>query len=550
MISSPTLKLSLAPDQEGEFEIEELTFNPFFNYSRYEPAATSASMWLELHIRRIDTAAGLASVPDILLEFSHDAITTDGPSCSLQEQPTANSIDNDLNFILHMDIWYSFVRLSGIDREFMTTGYKHAVRMLYACQRCLHNEPTAEHITAEPWITRRNVLFDSETHHDYSQRLLHEVRLFNQVLSSHAFDRELVALRAKDRMGIEMDLLTPRDDSRFAPVLFERPASQIRARFAVRRIPWAADIGELDRQQVARLYGVSYGGTASVRREGNAYRLSPLLFSLKNSEYISPFLYSNEAIRFWVRWTCPAALRHHKERDRFGFTHSLRVSAAVQYFNSFLRMPPGFEYSPGSITEYMRYSVPPHLFFLWDDHTADQCLAYSLRPEADGTTLPLDLHAEFEDKEYARRQIVSLFIIAFLINFAMALLITDLYAVHTPSAALSRGYYVSYGAAIGISVLLSGALRAYRGKQMGLTPLVSAFFLSFFLAPSFERSGLLFAGILLTAVGLLALSFVGLKAIKNQVARLLEFRRLRAVFLRERFLRSITFSKLEERTYD
>jgi hypothetical protein len=290
------------------------------------------------------------------------------------------------------------------------------------------------------------------------------------------------------------------DHKRYAPVHFEVLPDKPKGRFGVRRLPWKMD----PQNAGSEMYGVSYGGTAEISYKDEAYRLTPVMFDPKKAGTLPAKLDQSEGIRFWIRWQSTCAVDLDVTSDRISFATTLSVRPKLQQFNTFFRVPEGFELVPGSKLEH--YPVPPRLFFFWSSLKAkpDQCFSMSMPLSQTGGEI--QVVAEFVDKSKEIRRLIVIFALSFTINIAVGLGISALFSSIEEESFIGR-LHLKCSPFIAGTILLLAAVQEYRRVSFKLVPLGGLLAASFLVVAAFQRGTFSFCAVAVLVAGLAVWTF-------------------------------------------
>ena len=485
----PELAISLDLADDRDFRIEELTFNPFMSLRSFGLRHPSLEIWMELVLRRSGSGPADKEVPNIFLRFTEPRSTAQRPTCRLSGTPASSDhLADDMNYVLHSDIWYSVVRISSQDREFMTKGYNQPIRLLYPCLACEHSSARSNsvHANHEDWMKCKNTIFEDKRYEPDASHLLLMMQYFNgQVIHTQSARSQWVE-DVQVVAGEEWPVCIPRNDDRLAPVPFEVPIQPVRARFALRRLPWKMSPHEAE----PHMYGISYGGTVVVKEDTDHYRLEPHLFAVDAPELIPAVLRPHEAIRFWIRWESRNAVMLDTARERLSFVYRIRSAAAIDRFNTFFHVPIGFARVPGTATQLEHYPVPPRLFFLWDEYPPEQ--VFSHHSVHSQTSDPdIELFTTFYDTAQERRRLADIFVLALLVNALVGLGLTALFQ-SLPHRGFMGFLHLSFSPFLAAFLVTLTAIRAYQGLPFRWSGVVYLVLVSFLTAPAYELGLLAF----------------------------------------------------------
>jgi hypothetical protein len=221
--------------------------------------------------------------------------------------------------------------------------------------------------------------------------------------------------------GRTFQVSVPTNEDHFAPVRFESPAQEVRARFAFRRYPWKT--GD---HAPEHIFEIGYGGTCEVEGiDDRSFRLSPHLFSLNTSLPVPAMLGKKEAIRFWIRWMSKSPLVWNRKQNRLRFEQILDVRPKIYLFNSFFHVPVDLQALPGGLTELRSYHSPPRLFFIWDDLMPEQCLAFN--DIFNDENKRIRFSNAFADMRVEGRRLIRIFVLGLLMNLSASILISAIF---------------------------------------------------------------------------------------------------------------------------
>src|SRR5271157_44001 len=475
----PRIEVSFGPSCElascADFVLEELTFNPFISVQSLAGDTTPVDMWMEFVIRNKGTRE--ARVPNLLLQTNEQLHEDDAPTCRLPHFTSGGSsaLRDDMNFVMHSDIWYSFVRLANRDREFMSKGYNQPIRLLYSCRKCAGNSD-ALHVTTEEWATINNHVFNSPAYwQGQASELLAMMKQFNEDVIHSQADTILWEDSEVEIGNKPFKVRYLRSRESYSHVCFEKPLSEPRARFAVRRLPWKIP-EEKAVDQLHTLYEPSYGGTAKIDVSPNGFRIYPLLFPTGCQTSQEAVLRPNAAVRFWIRWRSRSALEFDIPRDRFRFAYIVNIHPTIRQFNTFFRVPEGFDCLPGSATELKHYPVPPRLFFVWEQRKIrpDQC--FSGTRWIDKNNTEIELFTEFFDKTEETKRLIRLFVLGVAINILAGAWLSALYYVSKDRDSLVEALHLRISPLIALLFVVLAAVLSYRRfrvRWLGLAFLVA-----------------------------------------------------------------------------
>jgi len=457
---SPRLLIDYACEDDSSFVIEELTFNPYISLNSIL-GKNPVDIWVEFSIR--NTQERCLDVPEIRLKFIGDHSDIFFPRTNIPNHIAGIEDSGDMNFVMYSDIWYSFVRLEGQDREFMEHGYKKPIRIISSINDSF--SPSESWITGEYHIFRRG-LYQRE-----ADDLFNRVNKFYKSFSSFYDITDNVCHNETLKRGNkEIKCLIPSDRSVFAPVYFEVYNTPLKGRFAVRRQPW--------NEEAQDIYGIGYGGTAEItRHDQTTYTIKPRLFSEQDSKSKKAKLSKDEIIRFWLYFQSASCLTISKsQKDRTNFAFKIEVKPKIETFNSFFRVPIGFEPTPGAITELLHYPTPPRLFFLWDQYFPEQCFAYS--KNINKTNSGIELSSVFENKNTEAERLVKLFVLGVLMSFLANLHVGTLLSFKTASDTKAMPvakeisflalFHFEFTAAVAVIMGIISAVRVYKKKRIDL----------------------------------------------------------------------------------
>jgi hypothetical protein len=447
-------RLSIDFDEQNTgFVIEELTFNPYIAKKRWG-SGLEADIWVEFSIRR--TGKGKSVVPKLKFCFASENNYINEPSTYIPARLSGiESCQDDMNFIMYSDIWYSFVRFDNIDYEFMEYGYNNPVRVLQI--------PIPKESLTESSFTGEYKVFRKGKLRTETGKLKDRIKYFNGICCPFNENRWKGVDKSLNRPQI--DTMIPIDDGGLSSVKFEFKKIPLKAKFAVRRQPWNANEEDKDTQ-----VGVGYGGTAEVNRiSGLSFEVIPKLFDIKSSKKIPAELSSGELMFFWVMFSSDSCISQKKTTSRIGFNYQLVVNATVENFNSFLRSPKGYDAVQGTISDYKHYAVPPRLFFLWEDYLPEQCLALTKTLTKSSNT-SIEINTAFNNIQFDNDKLISLFILGF---------IASIYGNVFVSSMFSNPRYscLAVAAFIAIAILVLASIMIYVNRIINIIALLTSSFL-------------------------------------------------------------------------
>jgi len=471
----PTIEIELDPGHttDDPWIIDELTINPFIHKAQGLPSTPTASLWAEVSLRCLSDKADYVPPPPLALRLKGFSKGEASPTCRVPDPGIpSGAADVDMNFILHSDIWYSFVATWGIDAEFMSDGYRSPIRVLYPCPACESQTDAIDHITSDTWVgaglferlpkaARQAAISIQARATDFHINVLHQPFARQRNLWQPAPTPE-----GYPRDTLQLSRLT--DGNLFAPVIFERPSTWPRYRFAIRRMPWGWSTRH---PHFESLTGISYGGTAAITSTSETdHILKPRAFSLSTGEQCDILLQRGEAIRFWTRWNAASILETNQKFGRLRIRTITSVRGQLLYYNMFPRIPGEYEFRASGGLDLQRYAAPPRLFFLWDVHTPEECYS-TVQFCHEASQSHFRLSADFMDKDEEGRRLVDLFAISVVFNLCAGALISLLWLDPPPQASLSPTRFsgplaVGISSAVcGLTVVVGGILR-YRGSSL------------------------------------------------------------------------------------
>lgn len=497
-VSQPSVQIEFLSAADA-FAIDELTFVAMLAPTADRDDGGVATLWLELLVRRTDDSDGERVIPELRLRFPSPLHGSDEPSCAVQASLVAPGVSLDMNRLMHADIWYSFVKVGLDDTEFMEAGYVEPTRILYDCVACevdsttrSHNGPDELHVSEEPWIGIDAAQFTDPLARTSARHVSDAARRFNtDLIHFHSrfperWQSETYAVREVRRA-----VVVPRDTRQFAAVRFDPFSVRPPYRYAVRRLPWteresrhASPPWSVPGSTEPPFYGVSYGGTAIIVRDGRDYTLVPHAFDMASGKMLRANLAVGEGLRFWVRWRSKEALGIDEGWDKFTASYRLDVRARLASVNAFFHTPTEFEYVPGSPTELRPFSLARPLFFLWRSPRAQANYSYSQRLDGAGTAV-LDFVAQFRDRTRERRRVIDTFILGQLLTVLMTASMTLALQGATHRSRLTGEWFdlpmgrvfwlfeLRMGALIAAVFVAAAMWRAYAGRTVRWVPLLA-----------------------------------------------------------------------------
>lgn len=402
---TPVITIEL---QEGNsFTIEELTFNPYISIESAHTQEVSCNIWIEFVLR--NSSGGLRSPPDIVVSLKNVDKPQTRISTQVPEYITGIENGGDLNFIMYSDIWYSFVQLNNEQYEFMSSGYKKAARTLY----------TPNTTDSQSYLTGTYRAFNVGRLVNNCSKLTDRVKTFNDILRADSTNSIFTPKGSAKGIGNDPFLVVPQARHPFVQVDFEIPAAAPRARFGLRRQPWLHD------ENVRPSYTVGYCGTASLEphpTRASAVTLTPKAFSLSDSAPVDLELEKDEQIRFWVHLRAPEAVVENARKTLAYFDCILDVKATVEVFNAFFRVPEDYQLLGGGVTDPQRYSVPPRLFFVWQDYLPHQC--YSHNKVIGRSNESIHLSTTFVNRRADQNQLITVFALSAIVSLCGNVIVT------------------------------------------------------------------------------------------------------------------------------
>jgi hypothetical protein len=395
--------------QPSAFTIEELTFNPYISIEPVVTRDVSCNIWVEFVLRNDSADEIPALPPSIVLSLDRFHEPFNRISTGVPSYITGIENGGDLNFIMYSDIWYSFVKLNDEQYEFMSSGYKKAIRTLY--------EPNE--FDSESYLTGSCAAFKRGNLVSHCSRLTDRVIKFNEVIRGQGVDSLFTAKSMQLHRNVAT-ILTPRAETPFASVSFERPSWPVRARFGLRREPWP-----IDGEQRDGSYGIGYCGTTEIQRHPsmpNAVILVPKAFSPSDSKPMALPLNRGEQIRFWIHIGAPEAVAENDRKTLAYFDCIVSLKAKVEVFNSFFRVPEDYQLLGGGLTDPQRYSVPPRLFFVWQDYKPHQCYAHNR--SIGRVDERIHLSTTFANRRADQNQLITVFALSAIVSLCGNMIVT------------------------------------------------------------------------------------------------------------------------------
>jgi hypothetical protein len=446
MRETPVITVEL--QDNSSFTIEELTFNPYISV---EPALTqevSCNIWIEFVLR--NSGGDRSLPPNVILSLRNFDKPLTRISTQVPEYITGIDNGGDLNFIMYSDIWYSFVQLANEQYEFMSSGYKKAVRTLY----------TPNLSDSQSYLTGSYRAFSVGKLVSNCARLTDRVRLFNDILRAESQDSAFVP---KPSSALEADgplIVTPNAQLPLSSVDLEIPIGGSRARFGLRRQPW------LQAEKSSTSHKIGYCGTAALEphpNRGNAVMLTPKCFSLLDSSPVQLALDKDEQVRFWVHLRAPEAVVENARKTLAYFDCIIDIKSPVEVFNAFFRVPEDYQLLGGGVTDPDRYSVPPRLFFVWQDYKPHQC--YSHNQIVDKSNESIHLSTTFVDRRADQTQLITVFALSAIVSLCGNVIVTVYFGdtnLQSSKVAIFLGLFAEAIFAIGIAT----GVQVYLGARI------------------------------------------------------------------------------------
>jgi len=445
-MNTPRLLIDFQDSNIDSFIIEELTFNPYVYIKNKEAIS---DVWMEFSIRQNSNKKGTKKLPNIRLRYFNNNDDVFKPTTHIPEYIVGIEGCGDVNFIMYSDIWYSFVRLNGQDRDFMEFGYKKPLRVISMVNNF--------NLT-ESWITGNYKIFRSGKYYKQGKELFQRVKQFHEQL--FPFDEKKFTEWENEKIPHNPEIdncWLPNNKEKFAPVFFDISKSLLKGRFAVRRKSWHNNPHDK--------YGIGYGGTVFVtQKNDNESTLTPQLFSVESSKPIEAKLDKNELLRFWVHFklkSCQSIIQ--SKSNRINFSMQIEIKPKIETFNTFFRIPANFAPLPGTITELLHYPTPPRLFYIWDEYFPEQCFADNKL--IDDRNVHIELNSSFENKKTEIERIINVFIFSAFFSI-VANLCVGLFLSNDYSSGIGSKTYFKFSLIIIIILNAISVIKTYMGENI------------------------------------------------------------------------------------
>jgi hypothetical protein len=247
-LQPPRLHVEFDGSDSAKFVIEELTFNPYIRQSRLG-LRPQVDLWVEFAIRCCVDDNREHEVPAVLLRFLDDNGLPLVPTATIAATRSGEPID--LNELMYAEIWYSCVILDRESREFMSSGYKKAIRVIdETCTKA----PSL--FMSGPDVTLLHEQIEDNNIGRLASNILARATEFADYLKDFPLEgsdwlKEPLQVSSNELVTVYRTA----GAQSIAWVPFERARRTLRGRFACRREPW---IWNSDQPAP---YGYGYGGT-------------------------------------------------------------------------------------------------------------------------------------------------------------------------------------------------------------------------------------------------------------------------------------------------